>query len=86
VSGGGALPLKIFGIGRLSFVGLCWTYCNRFKVVAFPEDLSQFWEGHFGRLAGVPDHLKCLALVVYYSWDYVGHIATGFKWLPFQLI
>jgi len=55
-------------------------------VVNFPADLVKFWAGHFGGLAGVLHHLKCLALVVYYSWDYAGHIATGFEWLPFQLI
>jgi len=50
-------------------------------VVTLPIDLAQFWG-----LAGVSHHLKCLALAVYYFWDFAGHIATGFKWLPFQLI
>jgi len=58
------------------------TFCNRFQVVILPADLAQFFgRGHFGRLAGVPHHLTCLALVVYYSWDYAGHIATSFEWL-----
>jgi len=51
-------------------------------VVVFGADFGD----HFGRLEEVPRHLKCLSLVVYYSWDYVGHIATGLKWLTFQLI
>jgi len=28
----------------------------------------------------------CLELVIDGSWDYSGHFAAGFKWLPFQLI
>jgi len=55
-------------------------------VVTFLADLAQFWRGHFGGLAWVPYHLKRLALVMCYSWDYAGHLATGYKWLPFQLI
>jgi len=51
----------------------------------FPADHAQFWEGYFERLEGVPHHLKCQALVAYYSWDYAGHFATGFKWLRFQM-
>jgi len=39
-----------------------------------------FW----GRLAGLPHHLKRLALVICYSWDYAGHLTTGYKWLPFR--
>jgi len=41
-----------------------------------------FW----GCLVGVSHHLKCLPFVIYYSWDYTGHISTGFKWQPFELI
>jgi len=43
-------------------------------VVTFPADLAQFWG-----LAGAPLHLKRLALVICYSWDYAGHLATGYK-------
>jgi len=39
----GPPTLKTSGIGRLLFLGLCWTYCNRFQVVTFPADLAQFW-------------------------------------------
>ena len=49
VSGGGVSPLKMSGIGHLWFLGLCWTFCNRFQVVTFPADLVQFffWGGAF---------------------------------------
>jgi len=26
-----------------------------------------------------PHHFKRLALVIFYSWDYAGHLATGYK-------
>jgi len=39
----GPPTLKTSGIDRLLFLGLCWTYCNRFQVVTFPADLAQFW-------------------------------------------
>jgi len=84
-SGGGAPPIKTSGIGHLVFLGLCWKSCNRFQVVTFSAGLAQFWGSHFGGLAGVPHHLKRLPLVICYSWDYAGHLATGCK-LPFQLI
>jgi len=35
---------------------------------------------------GAQPLLKCLALVIYGSWGYAGHLSIGFQWLPSKLI
>ena len=47
---------------------------------------STLWWPFWGRLPRVPHHLKYLALVIYGSWCYAGHFATGIKRIPFLLI
>ena len=55
-----------------------WTFCKRFQVVVFLEDLVQFW--------GVPPTPNMSVIAYLWPWSYVGHFVTGFKLLPFQLI
>jgi len=81
----------INSLKHLATLGLCWTFCNRLQVVVFPADLARFRGGHigclagvlgwpfWGCLAGVPHRLKCLSLVICYSWDHAGHLATSYK-------
>jgi len=55
---------SLYDVWHWSFMfhGVMLEFCNKFQVVTFPVDLVQFWGS-----GGVPHHLKCLALVIYYS-------------------